>query len=1621
MFGENIIDIPDHIVGSTPKQISKDGLELFFTKLSKAPSDPMLISEYEQYLQSLPRYDLDTIEKEIIFLQIVSSFSGNIDVISRHLHTTYTLMNSIIFNASEDQPINFSKVLLFWPVKSVSLKENELIISFILIILKLLEIKQLVTPKEICSNFTINSNTHKWIRNSSPSQYKKIMEIIKIMINLSTTTKTAYKLAFLIYALQFGLYIDRTIDDLSDKIRCDISQMMQKHSLVVYKCTSESFWGLCQTLKAKNMWHEWESYIKLYKDINDSTFHDSLNWKDIFQTPKKISEPIDLTNSIEKIQLKEGLYDLLDNSNISELNNSVFILKLFKEVKLINFESYQKDFIILMLQFFIDGNADIKQIAKIFDFITFKIKDLESKNEVFVLECLELMKKLILPNISEESKRVNNLATLSLQLGKRTSGSNKLFSLSCFKYCAQLEFTIFKINKKLQIFIHRMNQISHIMIQQNIYEEALPFLLRSIEFWCELNFKDDQLLNLDEIMHDCILTSLKLLTKIISKMNDVDLLVEQFDSQIVCMATLICSIRLLAMSLVNDKITLISNILISAKKRFTDNGLFLLFLSKVCFFIEINGLQNTDFTFDSSSPIFKHKGLILSHSYAIQLCFNDFTNESTIEMLTNIFTNLKSWIISSNLIEMQYEKQVIETVLNILTYNKLHHWVTELLELLIDTNTTLDPLFKIMLSDTYMESGKYTKVDILLDSLSTIDEDPLLNMRLSLAKCLFLIKTGGNEQKCIKLIEEILSKLENDPIFSINNKNDKYFIVNLLFLLAKFSNIVATYHQKVSGNYIETIANLKREIQILQSIMKNFILNESLVNCCLNLNFKCILKVKFSQYMLECYSFLTNILYVRGLGKEFEYYVSELETFVKAQASPVLKFYFNLELTNLQLSIGKKENADILMKDAIFYYDQNSTFLYGIFNISLLSTKETFARYSGNHKDAVSLAYEFDTYMLSLLNSSKKNNYLIEIWIHTISRRLPIFDYDSSIWLSYFRDIDNKYVNALALYDQCNKLIIQHPKFDTLKKNNAYYPLSNVELVHEMDENSKNIVKLLNSYQITYSKVLNFEIPVDILKNDIDKLLNCFVTLVKFNCNCNNKDQLSIYNINDHYKWLPFFNENKMAIIDQKNELLPTMNSLSLKMNIDVAELSKLGKILPKNWISISIDYSKVNNCLTLVKYENGYTDPIFIELSLDNLGISFKKVLESLSNIITQSDESTKIEITSKIKTHEQKVEWWSSRKKLDSELKQLLQTIGDEWFSGFSSIFSNIEFSEYQINELKEKIIEIVTKFLKARSLSSLIMNDILKFINSIDLRIFKLFLKIDGITKAKVNNLLLFLLNSLIIKSEYQIITEFFDEICQELTLYLKSINKTIKLREDSHIFIIPGGDCVSIPWESISFLRDKSVSRFPSTYQLMKSIINNQDLIKHGIDTSTGYYVINPGGDLKRTEKTIGAKFTQLPGWFGTIGSRPEEEEILEGFEKANIYIYAGHGGGEHYIRSSLIKKQENIPPSLLLGCSSGLLKIKGTFPPYGTPYNFITGGCPLVLANLWDVTDKDTDLLTITLLTKWGLLVNYDKFEFTESENLNISECLSKSRDVCKLKYLNGAASVIYGLPLRLHN
>ena len=78
-----------------------------------------------------------------------------------------------------------------------------------------------------------------------------------------------------------------------------------------------------------------------------------------------------------------------------------------------------------------------------------------------------------------------------------------------------------------------------------------------------------------------------------------------------------------------------------------------------------------------------------------------------------------------------------------------------------------------------------------------------------------------------------------------------------------------------------------------------------------------------------------------------------------------------------------------------------------------------------------------------------------------------------------------------------------------------------------------------------------------------------------------------------------------------------------------------------------------------------------------------------------------------------------------------------------------------------------------------------------------------------------------------------------------------------------------------------------------------------------------------------------------------------------------------------------------------------------------------------MATLWDVTDRDIDRLSEDVFKR----LNVDAAHVPDKSSMpallplsgmSTVQAVGASRDACKLKYLTGAAPVVYGIPVYLH-
>uniref|UniRef100_S4RE67 separase n=1 Tax=Petromyzon marinus TaxID=7757 RepID=S4RE67_PETMA len=216
---------------------------------------------------------------------------------------------------------------------------------------------------------------------------------------------------------------------------------------------------------------------------------------------------------------------------------------------------------------------------------------------------------------------------------------------------------------------------------------------------------------------------------------------------------------------------------------------------------------------------------------------------------------------------------------------------------------------------------------------------------------------------------------------------------------------------------------------------------------------------------------------------------------------------------------------------------------------------------------------------------------------------------------------------------------------------------------------------------------------------------------------------------------------------------------------------------------------------------------------------------------------------------------------------------------------------------------------------------------------------------------------------------------------------------------------------LPWENIPLLRASSVTRMPSLAFLLASALSTKyvksNVFNSKVDVRNTFYLLNPQANLSSTESTFRDWFESEKDWEGVTGKVPTAEKIQEVLTKKDLYIYAGHGAGAQIFKPHAIPRLDCRAVSLLFGCSSGALAMRGTLEASGIALNYIMAGCPCILGNLWDVTDRDIDRYMEALLRTW----------LSAPPGASISEHMVHARQAPRLKFLIGAAPILYGLPV----
>ncbi|KAF9243997.1 hypothetical protein DTO027I6_7469 [Penicillium roqueforti] len=471
--------------------------------------------------------------------------------------------------------------------------------------------------------------------------------------------------------------------------------------------------------------------------------------------------------------------------------------------------------------------------------------------------------------------------------------------------------------------------------------------------------------------------------------------------------------------------------------------------------------------------------------------------------------------------------------------------------------------------------------------------------------------------------------------------------------------------------------------------------------------------------------------------------------------------------------------------------------------------------------------------------------------------------------------------------------------------------------------------------------------------------------------------------------------------------------------------------ILPETWNVLSLSLSADHTEFVVSRLQKDRS-PFLLRLPLhrgnseddDEEQFTFEDGKEEMQELIKLANESAH---AAKAQTDKlSKKEWWKTREALDRRMENVLQNIENIWFGGFRGVFSPLSRDTTALVRFASTFQSILDKHLPSRQKGGKAAGPRLTLHqNVVDLFIGLRDLEEQEEPEDTLMDLLYFVVDILQFQGERNAYDEIdFDmmvvDTLDALRGYHEAARDELAARPPRHTILVLDKALHLFPWESLPCLQGYPVCRVPSLECLRDRVLQFREASSGAIvDRNSGGFVLNPTGDLHTTQKTFEQDLSRFKSWTAIVQREPTEDEFRDVLEKKGLFLYFGHGSGAQYIRGRTIKRLTQCAVTFLMGCSSGTLTEAGEYEPYGTPMNYLHAGSPALVATLWDVTDRDIDRFTTTAFDAWGLVEKKDKKDKSRGEDVGLDTAIARSRGACVLRYLNGAAPVVYGVPVFL--
>ncbi|KAI3654592.1 hypothetical protein MP228_000646 [Amoeboaphelidium protococcarum] len=481
---------------------------------------------------------------------------------------------------------------------------------------------------------------------------------------------------------------------------------------------------------------------------------------------------------------------------------------------------------------------------------------------------------------------------------------------------------------------------------------------------------------------------------------------------------------------------------------------------------------------------------------------------------------------------------------------------------------------------------------------------------------------------------------------------------------------------------------------------------------------------------------------------------------------------------------------------------------------------------------------------------------------------------------------------------------------------------------------------------------------------------------------------------------------------------LTSGDQASLRLFQSYQEMKSFGVNIPAGWVVLSCVYDSGHSVLYISCWMGPQNSFLFHRQIKPDV---MKNIQDQYREVMTAND---RLNSSGKTMTSKQdKMLWWDKREQLDLKLKDLLCQVQEQLFGCLSGVIRRAADSD--IPQLKKFNVQLTSLFAKFEI--SLISGEGFNLISRL------CFQMQDDIDDFILDDLL-HLVQAMLPANSIKVFSS-----QKKMSMFKQQLRSILPPRQmefcpsHEHVVLILDKYLLQLPIESMPMFRQQSVSRVISMRHLQDLLEISRDFDKWSLSPSDSAmlcqnpksaYVLNPSGDLKATEERLNPILSSSSDLNRL--AHLSDHSIEECLRDNHLYMYFGHGNGDSFYKSQALTHVTQSAVALLFGCSSARLKDYRCFDPYGSVVDFIMANSPLVVGNLWDVTDKELDKLSVQILLRAGILKNSDikgtYFESLQMEEnclvVSITQAVALSRDQVRLPHLTGASMICYGIPVK---